>query len=258
MSSRELTHKEIEALLGAYALDAVDDRESDAIEVHLRGCPRCRAEVADHREVAARMAYTGSPAPQQLWDRIQESLEESPPAPEFGRVVQLRPARSPGRALRMVASIAAAVVIGGLGVRVVHDSRRIDQLAPRTQQAALLRAANSALVDPHARRVSLRSTDGKLQADAVVLADGAGYLVKGNLPSLRPDETYQLWALMGTSKISAGVLGQRLQPTAFRVAGDIWGLALTKEHAGGVTATQNQPLVVGQFRAPAEATPTPA
>ena len=66
--SRGLSHSELEELLGAYALDAVDGDERDAVELHLRECPRCRAEVADHREVAAALAQTGGPAPDGVWD----------------------------------------------------------------------------------------------------------------------------------------------------------------------------------------------
>ncbi len=52
---RELTHVEAADLLGAYALDAVEADEREAIERHLQECPRCRAEVADHRTVASFM-----------------------------------------------------------------------------------------------------------------------------------------------------------------------------------------------------------
>src|SRR4051812_36552435 len=69
---------EFTELLGAYALDAVDDDEREAIEAHLLSCPRCRAEVAEHREVAAFLSK-GAPAPDGVWDRIAAEL--SPPAP---------------------------------------------------------------------------------------------------------------------------------------------------------------------------------
>src|SRR5206468_3199328 len=48
-----LGHPDVQELLGAYALDALDADEADAVELHLRDCPRCRAEVADYRETAA-------------------------------------------------------------------------------------------------------------------------------------------------------------------------------------------------------------
>ena len=56
-------YDEYSELLGAYALDAVDPDERDRIELHLTECPRCRAEVADHREVAAFLAQPGGSAP---------------------------------------------------------------------------------------------------------------------------------------------------------------------------------------------------
>lgn len=78
--SLQLSHDEVEGLLGAFALDAVDQDEWEAIELHLRGCPRCRAEVAEHREVAALLAHTGAPAPDGVWSRILSELEPAPPA----------------------------------------------------------------------------------------------------------------------------------------------------------------------------------
>ena len=37
----ELTHSEIEELLGAYALDALEPEEKAQVEGHLRECIRC-------------------------------------------------------------------------------------------------------------------------------------------------------------------------------------------------------------------------
>src|SRR3954449_3338683 len=102
---RELTHADIEELLGAYALDAVDGDEQEAIEVHLRECPRCRAEVADHREVAALLAHGGQPAPDGIWDRIVDSLEEAPPRLNLAPVAPL--ARRRGVGTRLAAAVAA-------------------------------------------------------------------------------------------------------------------------------------------------------
>jgi anti-sigma factor RsiW len=82
-----MEHAEIQELLGAYALDAVDPDEAQEIERHLATCPRCRAEVIEHREVAGLLGYAGSDAPAGLWDRIVESLEEPPPAMRLGPVV---------------------------------------------------------------------------------------------------------------------------------------------------------------------------
>lgn len=69
-------HDELRELLGAYALDAVDADEAVAVEEHLAGCPQCRAEVEQHRSVAALLGNAGATAPAGLWDRIAASLDE--------------------------------------------------------------------------------------------------------------------------------------------------------------------------------------
>ena len=71
-----LSIPEIEELIGAYALDAVDPDEREAVDGHLRECPRCRTELAGHLEVAALLGNTGSPAPDGVWARIASSLSE--------------------------------------------------------------------------------------------------------------------------------------------------------------------------------------
>jgi hypothetical protein len=69
-----VNHAEITELLGAYALDAVSPEEAAEIEEHLVECPRCRAEVAAHREVAGVLGNLGGSAPAGLWARIADEL----------------------------------------------------------------------------------------------------------------------------------------------------------------------------------------
>lgn len=76
-----LSHEEAAELLGAYALDAVDPDEAALVDAHLDECPRCRAEVARHHEVAGLLANSGAEAPAELWDRISGRLEK-PDLPE--------------------------------------------------------------------------------------------------------------------------------------------------------------------------------
>jgi len=89
---RLTAHQELQDLLGAYALDAVEPDEAAAIERHLPTCPRCRIELAEHREVAALMGYAGADAPSGVWDRIIASLEEPPPALNLTRAPAVHPA----------------------------------------------------------------------------------------------------------------------------------------------------------------------
>jgi anti-sigma-K factor RskA len=244
----ELTHLEIEELLGVYALDAVSPEEADVVEVHLRDCPRCRAEVADHREVAASLAHVGSTAPAGVWSRIAGSLEEAPPTLDMARVVSLRsrPARSvPVRVAAAVAAMAAAV-IAVLGVQVNHLDSRTDQLAAALQKGGVDQAVQAALFDPGARRVDLRSEDGATFAQAVVRDNGDSYLVRTNLPTLPADQTYQLWGIIDDQAVSLGVLGNEPGVSAFKMAGSRASvLAVTAEAAGGVATPTQVPIVRG-------------
>jgi anti-sigma factor RsiW len=76
---------EIEELLGAYALDALEPEERALVEEHLRTCVRCSAEVAHHHEVAGLLANSGGDAPDQLWDKIAQRLG-SPPTSSWDRL----------------------------------------------------------------------------------------------------------------------------------------------------------------------------
>lgn len=252
---RELSHAEVRDLLGAYALDAVDADEREGIEQHLPTCPPCRAEVADHREVAALLAAGWVPAPDGLWDRIAGQLEESPPSMRMpaapvplSAARELRGERSVRRGRRAAAAVAAVAVVAAvafLGVKVVDTSDRVHDVAQQLTGADLTRVADAAAVRPGARRVALTSFDGRLSAEAVLLKDGTGYLVRSNLPPLDPDRTYQLWAVMGGEQISVGVLGTSAGPVAFRAAGEVAALAVTEERAGGVVATEQTPKILG-------------
>ncbi|MFG2090862.1 anti-sigma factor family protein [Spirillospora sp. NPDC048824] len=44
--------------LGVYALGRLPGAEGDALSAHLRGCPPCRAELAELRVVAELLAYS--------------------------------------------------------------------------------------------------------------------------------------------------------------------------------------------------------
>lgn len=253
--AHELTHAEIETLLGAYAVDAVDPDEADAVEAHLGECPRCRAEVAEHREAATLLSFSGAPAPERVWARIASGLEETPPFEmarpvpiERGRTSRTRGTRRSGRSTRAAFASAlaiAAAVITGLGVQVVRQDHRIDRLAAIADERGLDQAAAAAAVAPNARTVRLATGAGDHVADAVVLPDGRGYLVRADLPALGRDQTYQLWGVIGGQTISLGLLGNDPTISSFRAVGPLTALAITAERAGGAVAPTTAPVVHG-------------
>lgn len=256
---RELTHQEASELLGAYALDAVDSDECDAIEAHVAGCGWCQAELVEHREVAALLTVGIGAAPADLWSRIAGSLEEPPPPFDLESVVgpkSRHPHRSRRNALagrRMTALVAAFSVVvvlaaGGLAVSGVFDQSSPKQPILQAYGEQFQQAIAAAAADPESTRVTMRSDDGALFADTLVLPDGQGYLVSHNLPALDADRTYQLWALEGFERVSIGILGPGPGPSAFRATGPVTALAITEEKSGGVTSSDKAPVVLGNFR----------
>lgn len=241
-----LSHAQVQDLLGAYALDAVDADEAEAIDLHLRDCPRCRAEVTTHRETAAFLAAGHSPAPPAVWAGIVAGLEDaSPPPLDMNRFRRQRSGRSLPVLLQTAAAIAAAVLVVALGVRVADQGRTIDRLQNAVQSRTLMSQALAASAGPAARRADLRSPDGVALAHAVVTPDGTGYLWVDRLSTAASGRTYQLWAVVGDQAISAGVLGMAPEIVAFSAAGPVTGLAITEEVAGGVVRSANPPLATG-------------
>lgn len=260
--ARELSHQELDELLGAFALDAVDGDEREQVEAYLQRNPRARAAVAEYRQTAAFLAHSGTDAPPDLWERIEERLAEGPAdrAPQLEaqaseKVVWLPRPRSlfgGRRARRVAAAVAAAAalfVVGVLAVKVVQQDDRISDLARKADRGGVLAAAEAASRDPDATKVQLSTPDGATAAQVVYLPDGQGFLVQSNLRRLSPELTYQLWARVGEPQsprsLSASVLGSDPEVTAFRVRGPVLGFVITEERAPGVVSSDNPAVAQG-------------
>ncbi len=249
-----MAHHEIEELLGAYALDAVDADEARQIEEHLAECPRCRAEVAEHREVAALLTSgTSEPVPDGVWDRIAADLGDTPPPVPievaFGRREAKRTvARNrPVRALAGLAAAAAVLVVALMAGVLVNQRSEIDDLEDQVAEASQQDELLALIEEPGTQVVSLHSEDGVAEARAVVGEDGDSVLLASGLPELDEGRTYQLWGLPDgrESMVSLGVLGADPDHSAFHVEGGITTLAITEEPGGGSTQPSADPLVTG-------------
>lgn len=234
---------DIEELLGAYALDAVDDDERRMVDAYLATNPRARAEVDQHREVATLLAFGGTDAPDGLWDRIVESLDEleteaPAPGPELARVL---PARRPDRRRWWLGALAAAALIAVVALSIALV--RKDDGTP-----SLATAYSAAKADPASKTVLL-TTNGTTRATAVIEPSGRAFLDSTSLPALASDRTYQLWGVVAgeSAPVSLGVLGPNPQLTMFGAGGPLQALAITEEKAGGVVQTQQTPQIVGMI-----------
>lgn len=171
--------EDLDALLGAYALDAVDDVERREVEAYLRRSPQAREEVREHHEVAMALATTPGLAPDALWNRIEATMAENertsspvtpitPVAPITFDPVQTRDKNS-GRSNRRgtvvalprrwpIPAIAAAVIVASFGAVTLRQHGTIQQLRTDVASAKTNAAQNKARADRIQRVLTEAST----------------------------------------------------------------------------------------------------
>ncbi|MFC8502682.1 anti-sigma factor domain-containing protein [Pedococcus sp. NPDC057267] len=90
---------DIHGLVGAYAVEAVDDSERAAFEAHLAECPECRAEVSSLREAAAQLGVLAATAPPSgMRDAVLARIATVRPLPPLGADPHSAPAPEPASA----------------------------------------------------------------------------------------------------------------------------------------------------------------
>lgn len=243
----------LDELLGAYALDAIDDDERMRVEDYLTINPRAAAEVAEHREVATMLAYTGMDAPDSVWNRIERELDSSDrapaPGPELAQVLEFgagrrthddapaeAPAPSPsrwGRSMAWAGGVAAAVVIAVAAVGVFGGSTSDkDHVVAAFEDAV---AADSSL------RTDLVAEGSDVSAVGVIDENGSGFVDASDLPALDAGLTYQLWGVLADTGdvVSMGIFGPDPEVETFTIDGAVSALAITIEQSPGVVSDGN-------------------
>ena len=257
-----MSHEEAAELLGAYALDALEPAEAAELSEHVATCPRCREELANHRQVAAMLGNVarGPRSPvgrDRIDDRVGRGTQTrrvpvtpvlAPMQPSSRRE---RPKRSLAARGAVAVSIAAAAAIAVLGIQVAHLDKQVTQARHSASTGGLSGAAEGALLDPSATRIPLKTAQGgQVVAEVVTTASGSGFMFNRGLPALPSSHAYQLWALSGGKAISAGVLGAHPSTVAFTYnpAAATAGFALTVEPASGSVTPTGSPVAAGSTR----------
>jgi anti-sigma-K factor RskA len=242
---RDLSREEIQDLLAAYSIDAVDDDERRSVEEYLATDVDARGDVIGLQHAASYLAHSGGPPPPGVWERLEAAIQEVPgqqgDAPAPPRLVPLARAKPRTDRRWQVVAVAASIVAVVLAAFLVFRDEGSDGPG---DTAALAQAAENA---PGARHARLSADDGTVLARAVVLPDGTGYLTS-DLPALPAGRTYQLWGVDDDDTVSLGVIGRDPRVVAFQAAGNPAALAVTAERAGGVPVSANDPEAVGRLR----------
>jgi anti-sigma-K factor RskA len=258
---------EIHGAVGAYVMNALDAGELAEFEAHLAGCETCQREVVEFRETASALSVLASTAPPPSLKasvlaaigEVRVLPPEEPPAlatPETTgtaprRAADAAPADEPSdepvdelalrrqRRVTRVLSLAVAavmVVALGLGAWVVTLVQREPAVASATMETRLLRA-------PDLKAYTVELKDGGTATFLASRGLNAAMLSSGDLPALKPDQTYQLWTLAGPLTAPTRVTPDAL--VAGGAAVKVWftgpvaqsdALAISIERVGGASA----------------------
>ncbi|CAM3434065.1 anti-sigma factor [Occultella aeris] len=236
-----MTDDDVRDLLGAWALDAVDDVERKAVERLIRDDPEAAAEARALRDTVTRLAVSDAAAPPAAL-RAQvlaavESTRQLEPSAGHTHGSESPPARRRSKTLRLLA--AAAILIGiavPSGIAVLQAQR-----AEQAEQQVELLA--EALSEPGATLVRADVSGGGKAA--MVTGGDTVLLALSGLPELSGQD-YQLWVIQDDVPVSAGVLHPK-DGLLTRELTDVpatAALALTIEPTGGSTQPTTDPLVV--------------
>lgn len=255
---------ELDDLLGAYALDALDEDEQGRVDAYVSTHRQARLEVSRFEDVLAALASAeAAELPPQLWDRVQRQLDPAPtaadppmPAAAPAAVTpaavatpaitgdELARRRATPRTRRWAApalAVAAALALLASTAAVTTWANNRGQRDP----ADLVTLARAAEQSPQAQIATLEGTAGSVRM--VLDGSGHGYLLGEALPTLNEDQTYQLWSLDGSVAVSLGVLGPRPSVVAFP-AGTLRSVALSIEPRGGHNVPTLPTVAAGQLR----------
>lgn len=262
-------------LLGAWALDAVDDGERAEVERALAGDNEMACEARELRETVSMMAESDALDPpehirQAVFARIQDAAadadsdsrsdsdsegteQEEPQSRRTVRddraeLVRMRRRRQWWGLAAAAAVVVAIAIPTGVAVNQADRADQAEQLAGQAEQQAGAAQQQAelmmdALADPAAEVVGEDLPDGARTA-AVLGEDSAVFTAQGMTELQQQD--YQLWVLEGEQAVSAGVMDWnegRLTAQVEQFPTDA-ALAVTAEPEGGSEQPTSDPMVV--------------
>lgn len=232
---------EMHSMLGAYALDALDDLERQSFERHLAGCRDCSAEFAEFAETASRLAIPHAVAPPAaLRERVLAEVARTrqlPPLAQASTSGGRRPGLPGQRWLAAAASVllVAAVAAGALAAQWRED-------AQAARDAQLL--AVQLLTDPDRQVLTAEFSGG---TGTIVVADDEAVVVGEDVPAPPQGHGYQLWVFDADGPHSRGMLTQVADGRYVGLIQDLSGgqaIGITVEPEDGSPDPTTEPVLV--------------
>ena len=226
---------EIEELIPAYALGALEPTERQEVEQHVDTCHHCSQVLWDHLEATTALARTVPSAdpPESLWDRIQERLGKEPLVPAAFTFETAAAEPKKRRRLSRVSttglSVAASFVLLALGVLIALNLQlrgQLDEVQEENQQLQSelteFQEENQRLFTMVEQQRSLSYTAALPGTEVMLLSNSAesprargmlmassdrmwGYVVTQGLQTPGEGMAYQIWLLGDNGPASMGV-----------------------------------------------------
>lgn len=249
-----MAEADVHTLTGAYVCDALGEGERAAFEQHMAQCPECAAEVRELREVGAVMAQAvAKRPPASLKDavdaRIRVTRQDPPLAdPQAAQPQAAVPAQRGSVQRRRAAWAIAAVlalVVAGLGWRVVDQQSQINALNAKSTQISQLLAAP----DASASRVPVTGggtalvVESRSRNEVAVSFTGVAAAPAG--------KTYQLWLMTATGAARSVGLMESTPDHPLLVEGlaGETAVGMTIEPSGGSVKPTTVPVMVAALKA---------
>ncbi|GIG69404.1 anti-sigma factor [Phytomonospora endophytica] len=225
---------DVHTLVGAYALDALDDLDRARVERHLGRCPSCSREAAELTATAARLADASAAVPPaRLRGEVMRAVSRTRQLPPRTRETPIAEAPVVRRwRTRTAVAVAAGILAFGTAAvtyavqeqRVADAQAEADAVQARTERIATVLAA------PDAIAATVPATDGGELLVVRSAALDAAVVTRVGMPALPPDRAYQLWLDVDGRMVSAGLMPDS---TALVDIGTATRVALSAEPAGG-------------------------
>ncbi|GAB3721162.1 anti-sigma factor [Nocardiopsis oceani] len=217
------SHRGVRDLLGAYALDMLDDEQRASVAAHLDGCDECRAEL-DFIGPAAELLPLADP------DRV---AQQPAPPPELGERVlavvrtERAPRRRAHRTRHLVAACAATLLVGiGAGVAGGHAAFAPDPVPLES--------------------VATTVHDGRVDADAELIPHTWGVEIRLTGSGFEEGGTYRATLLdeHGDTHPAGEFVGVGSEPMVCNL-----NSALLREDAVGfeITDESGEPVITSSF-----------
>ncbi|PWH07346.1 hypothetical protein DEO23_01475 [Brachybacterium endophyticum] len=236
-----LDHEELESLVAASALDALDPDDQTVVDAHLADCPGCRDLLDSLRETAADLS-TGleTPPPPRLRESVLGAVRAEAAAQEQPAPATSDPARAEAPSSRLsrraligggFALAASALVATGVVVARPwrsEEEKDIDQVLD-AQDARTYRATW--------KSAQVTLTHSSSRSSSVLEVEGMDPAPSGR--------DYQVWSLAKGKAASAGLLrpGENGDARVLVPADAADGAAVTLEPSGGSEQPTSDPFL---------------